>query len=528
MEIDIFKIKDPVFYNLNQGVFNDCFYFGKVHYIENQPTDAIILSNKQYFIDYNSIKTQKEELIDGKIKKLKVPYGENQIKANGLNYRNSIIESSYFWSNKAIDNFVNDRAEQINKMDLFTEIKTQLEQYMDIEDNRVFDLVTSYILGTYCFTLFNSYGYLFLNCEKNSGKTKLTNLIGFMAFNAINATNPSEASLFRLCESNKPTFLIDDFEKIEDDKQKYINQILKTGYKKGGQTLRIDTNENNRVRMFDLYSPKIINNVGDLEEITLSRCIVIRLLRTKTDKGKIDPIETNPIWQTIRDKCYLFTLQNWKQIKEIYDNYQTDAFNNRNLEISKGILCIAKHISPEIHENVEGYLKESFEDRDFIDYSSNKHYLLFKIMLDKVEQSKEYAVEEIVSWIKEDSDNFGENKKYNYWVGRTLSKIPMFKERRDRTSKKRNYFLSRELIIDYMERQNYPTPESELSEMTYKVFDDEVKVMKNEIMDDCANCKEHKFVKFRSIIVQGRNYCVNCVENDIRKQRGQELLSSMY
>jgi hypothetical protein len=264
MEIDVFKTKDPVFYNLNQGIFNDSFYFGKVHYIENQPTDAIILSNRQYFLDYSAIKIYKEELIDGKIKKQKVPYGENQIKANGLNYRNSIIENSYFWSNNAIDAFVNNKSEQIDKVDLFNDIKTQLEQYMDIDDNRVFDVVASYILGTYCFSLFNSYGYLFLNCEKNSGKTKFTNLIGFMAFNATNATNPSEASLFRLCESNKPTFLIDDYEKMEDEKQKYINQILKTGYKRGGQTLRIDTNENNRVRMFDLYSPKIINNVGDL------------------------------------------------------------------------------------------------------------------------------------------------------------------------------------------------------------------------------------------------------------------------
>jgi hypothetical protein len=64
--------------------------------------------------------------------------------------------------------------------------------------------------------------------------------------------------------------------------------------------------------------------------------------------------------------------------------------------------------------------------------------------------------------------------------------------------------------------------------MTYKVLDDEVKVMKDDIMDDCANCKEHKLVKFRSIIVQGRNYCANCVEDDIRKRKNKELLDKIY
>lgn len=528
MQIDLFKTKDPVFYNLNQGVFNECFYFGKVHYVENQPTDAVIFSNGQCLLDLSAIKITKEELIDGKIKKLKVPYGENQIKENGMNYKNSIVECSYFWSNEAIDYFINGNSKVIDKTELFNEIKTELEKYMDIEDKRVFDLVTSYILGTYCFSLFNSYGYLFLNCEKNSGKTKFTNLMGFMTFNSINATNPSEASLFRLCEANKPTFLIDDYEKMEDDKQKYINQILKTGYKKGGQTLRIDTNENNRIRMFDLYSPKIINNVGDLEEITLSRCIVIRLLRTKTDKGKIDPIESNPIWKAIRDKCYLFIMQNWKQIKEIYDSYQTDAFNNRNLEISKSILSIAKYISPEAHNNVESYLKESFEDRDFVDYSSNKHYLLFKIMLDKVYEPRDYEIDEIVSWIKEDYDNFGEQKKYNYWIGRTLSKIPIFKEKRSRTSKKRIYFLSKELIIDYMERQNYLIESTQMSQITPLSNGDEVTELKNDIMDDCVMCKEHKFVKFTSKKDRGNNYCVDCVNNDIQKQKNKELLDKIF
>jgi len=524
MEIDIFKTKDPVFYNLNQGVFNDNFYFGKVIYVENQPTDCVILSNGQYYVDYESIKITKEEVIDGKIKKLKLPLGDNQIKVHGLNYKNSIVECSYFWSNSSIDDFIHQRAETINKTELFNEINSKFKHYMDIDDNRIFDLVTCFVLGTYCFMLFNSMGYLFLNCEKNSGKTKLTNIIGYMSFNAINATNPTEASLFRLCESNKPTFLIDDFEKIDDDKQKYINQILKTGYKKGGQTLRADTNENNRIRLFDLYSSKVVNNVGDLEDITLSRCILIRLLRTKTEKGKLDPIESDPIWRNIRDKCYLFIMQNWKDIKDIYDNYKTEAFNNRDLELSKGILSIAKLINPEIHTNIESYLKESFEDRDFIDYTSNKHYILFKTIYERVDKPKEYDVEEIVSWLKKDTELFNEPKNYNYWVGKTLSKIAMFKEKSGKSSKKRNYFLSRELLTDYMERQGYPLQESQMSEMSYKLLDDEIKELPTDIYDDCVICKEHKLVHFTSKITTGRNYCKECVV----REKNNELLNKVY
>ncbi|MDD3976056.1 MAG: hypothetical protein WC996_02245 [Peptostreptococcales bacterium] len=531
MQENIFQSEDPIFYNLNQGEFKDNFYFGKVISVKSQQTNCVILSDRNFFVDYESVKVKEEINENGRVKKIKVPMGINEITENGLHYRNPIIDCSNFWSNEAINEFILNQDPRIDKTELFNQIKNQLIKYMDIHDSRIYDLITSYIIGTYCFSLFNSYGYLFLNCEKNSGKTKLTNLIGYMAFNSINATNPTESSLFRLCESNKPTFLIDDFERIEDDKQKYISQILKTGYKKGGQTLRTDTNNNNQVRLFDLYSPKVINNVGELDEITLSRCIVIRLLRTKTEKGRLEPKETNKIWKEIRDNCYLFIMQNWKEIKEIYTNYQTDLFNNRDLEISKGILSIAKFISQETHQNIESYLLDSFQDRDYIDYSTNKNYLLFKTMYDYVKDTKLHTTLEIETWIKmEYPDIFDKDKKMSYWIGKTLSKIPLFKNNKLRSSNSRQYLLSKEIIKDYMERQNYPFELSQMSETApvYQINDDEVKELSEEIRDTCQICKQQTFVKYTSIKDIGKNYCDNCVNSDIRKQKSKELLDQMY
>ncbi len=519
---NIFKNKEPKFYHLAQGIHNNNFYFGKVVYIKNQPTDCIVLSNKQYLVDYNRINTIKEEKgADNKIKKFKGPLGDNQIKLAGINYRNNLLEQNTFWSNESINQFITNESEPINKRNLFYEIKNTYDYYLDVKDPRIFDIMTCFVIGTYCFTMFDAYGYPFVNSEKNSGKTKLTNITGYLAFNAINATNPTESALFRLCEANKPTFIIDDYEKIDDDKQRYINQILKTGYKKGGQTMRTESRNNMfSVKLFDLYSPKIINNTGDIDDITLSRCFIIRLLRTKTEKGKRSPDENDDIWQEIKNKIYTFIIQNWKAIYEIYKNYQSSKFNNRDLEVSKGILSVAKYIGDDIHQNIEDYLSDSFDDRDYIDYSTNKHYLLFKTIHDHIDTSDYYTVKQIESWLNKDPENFPTYKNYSYWVGKTLSKIPIFKKNKKKKARGREYFISKDILEDYMGRQGYPFEDT--LENIIEFNKDKLKELNEPIRDNCYNCKILQYVKYTSILTTGRNYCDTCVTKDTNKETKKE------
>jgi len=498
--IDIFNNPSPVNHKLGQGIFHNKFYFGRLVFIESQSTNALIFCDGSTLADYSAIKK-----VSGNIK---TPLGENELMINGFNYRYNLPDFIPSWSNNGVNSFLAN--EIVDSKKLFEEINTELDYYLDVNEKRILDLVTIYVIATYCFSLFNSIGYLFLNSDKESGKTKLMRLIGLMCFNPVNATNPSESALFRLCNSVQPTLLIDDFEKIEDDKQQSIMQILKIGYKRDGQTIRTEKIKDSfEPQVFDVYSPKVISNTGGLESITLTRCIVIRLLKTKTTKGALEPDEYSTKWQQIRDLCYSFVLQNWEKIRKNYLDYKTDSFNNRQLELVRGLLAVAETISPEVATNLEGYLKQSFEDRDLQDISNDWSFILFNSMLENTNEEKFYAVSEVSAWCKY-KIGIEKDAALVRWIGKTLSKISLFKKRRVGSGVE--YFLTKALVKDYMERTGYPI-DTTLTTPTTLYKDDEIKELEEPISDTCFSCKQSKFVKYSSVKVIGRNYCEDCFKS---------------
>jgi len=254
--VEVLTSSNIKYQNLNQGVFEDKFYFGKIIHTLKKPTEIQILSNKKYLINYNKVDN-------------KDPEWNNEIIDSKFYYKQAPLDICPTWSNESVNKFTKETAPIIDKKELYTQIQSQLEKYMDVIDDRIYDLVTTYILGTYCYSLFKSYGYLFFNSDRESGKTKFMNLIELMCFNPINATNPSESALFRICELNCPTLLIDDYEGQDEERQRIINQILKVGYKRGGAVIRTERSKNDsfEVRSFEVYSPKVISNTQNLMQL---------------------------------------------------------------------------------------------------------------------------------------------------------------------------------------------------------------------------------------------------------------------
>ena len=68
---------------------------------------------------------------------------------------------------------------------------------------------------------------MFLYSDSGSGKTKYANLIGYCSFNTTSATSPTESVLFRITSQAKGLLVVDDYENIDEDNLRAINQILK-------------------------------------------------------------------------------------------------------------------------------------------------------------------------------------------------------------------------------------------------------------------------------------------------------------
>lgn len=510
--------KEYVEYNLNQGIFKDHFYYGKLVEIDKHSIESVVFDDGSTATNWEKYLVEKPTVDKkGKTKYKPAPYGSNQIKEMGLTYKHGIIPQKNCWSNKGIDSFIKfkcssvvsegvphagvENAEYTTQGDstsnnnnnnkklwlyqlplisptlttlntlgknLLQEIILTLDKFMDVIDRQSLLLVASFILSTYCYSIFDSVGYLFFNSDKESGKTKFAMLVSLMSFHSINCGSPSEPALFRITSLGGGMMVVDDFENIEKDRKNALLQILKVGYRKEGTVIRVEKKNNMFIPvLFDCYCPKIITNTTSLEPVTLSRCIPIHLMKTLTNKGKLWPKEKASNWQGIRDVCHLWVMLNWRKIRETYDSYESEELNNRDLELVKGPLSITKTIDGTLHDQLLSYTVKCFKDRESVDMTGTWGYALFSKLLElasgeggwlKTSDITELLRQQMVSDAgcgdeKEFRAKKGANLPGTRWVGSTLSKIPSFKKRRVGAGVE--YFISKKLVEDYMKIKGF-------------------------------------------------------------------------
>ena len=492
--------------NFPQGVFSNAFYYGRYYQNEELKIPSIITSEKKCI--YNLAEAR---LPNGKLKSI----GKNGFEKIGFHIKYPYLLKNRSWSINGIKDYL--KGKEVDSKDLFNKIKNSFEKYIDFFNPLTPYVLSAYILNTYCFTLFNTVGYIFLNSNKESGKTKTMNLIELMCFNPVNATNPSESGLFRMCEYFQPTLLIDDYENIEKNKFMALNQILKVGYKRQGTIIRSEKiNDSFEPREFSIFGPKVISNTKGLDPITQTRCILVPLIKTKTDKGRLEPDAASPEWQEIVDDCHNFVMNNWREIKDNYKNFQTTEFNNRDLELIRGLLAITNTIDPEITKNLVTFLKESFQERNLQDAVNDWEYTLFNSILDNMQESRFYRISEISNWCY---GKIGEDqRKTSLWIGRTLSRVPIIKKRRMREGIE--YYLDKKKVIDWMERSGLLVENADsitTTRTTLQHKDDKVTLLPVEIYDICTDCQENKLVQYTSLNKVGRNYCKECIEKETKK-----------
>lgn len=490
LENEAYKIKmrnivlnsvDVKYQTLAQGEFNEHWYFGKQIDVDGKKVDALIFDNGEVLINEQQLAKTKKE-VEERI---------NHIKEAGLHYSKPLIQLDNKWSSFGINAFIGKCSSvgkcsylsmhekegveqtsttpttpttlttQTTQSAIFTTIINIQLHYMDLYKPELVNLTSCYILASYCYELFDSIGYLFFCSDSGSGKTKWSQIIQYCSFNSLNATNSSESALFRMTEQTKGLLSIDDYENIEEDKKNTIDQILKVGYKKGGQTCRSEKVGDNYVPAFyDVYCPKLITNTVGLDSITYSRCIPIHLLKTTTDKGRLNPNGNDLVWQNIRDACYLWVMENWKTIKNNYSLIDVQELNNRDLELVKPILAIAKTIGEEEYLKLKKIVIELFDNRDMFDFTNDWDYILFHALYKYKEKDSLTAeawmtTKECLDLMLQDMHFEPEDKikPSVKWVGKVLSRIDMFKKRRIAAGVE--YVLSKESLEKYMKSRGW-------------------------------------------------------------------------
>lgn len=176
---------------------------------------------------------------------------------------------------------------------------------------------------------------------KSCGKSRVLDVLEKLVSNAFRTGNMSEAVLFRVLDSRKPSVLIDEFDTIPEDRRDALSNILKHGFHRAGRVHRIEGEAKKEVIEFIVFGPKALAciKLSTLDGPTLSRCINIRMQRKRSAQKVARLRHYNAEeWQR---KCRRWTVDNITSI-ETTTPQLPDALGDREQDIWEPLFVLAQ------------------------------------------------------------------------------------------------------------------------------------------------------------------------------------------
>ena len=277
-----------------------------------------------------------------------------------INYDELPYEMRLRWELKDIDDFLHNMQQtKINGKDLFNSINNQYEYYMYYRSKEWYNIHTLWDIGTYLHQIFSAFPIYENRGLMGTAKTKSMVVSSYITLNATDImTNPSEATLFRETETLRPTKYIDEAEKLfkftkEGMEAENRVELINASYTRNGSVPRQEKVGNKYyTKWYHVYSPTMISSINGLYGSTENRAISqIHTKAPDTDKrGERDPEDdvNNEKWKKIRNMCYRWALENWKEVYNTYLNFNIETtLKKRDLQIWKPLLVLAGVIDKE-------------------------------------------------------------------------------------------------------------------------------------------------------------------------------------
>jgi len=268
-----------------------------------------------------------------------------ELERRGIALRSDPTYPQRRWHEKDIRNFLLNR-KNVKPGKTFDIIKHIYDSYIDYGVNYGPEIFALYTIGCYIHRIFESYPYIYLAGEINSGKSKTMKIANKLCFNAQLMSNITPSSLFRIVDGSSCTCLLDEEDRL---RSRYtgdaIIALLNNGYYKGTLVPRMI---GKKIEYFDLFSPKMIANTRGLSRDLESRCIKFVMAKSlDPEKANSTVSESSQNWGKIRHQLYCFGLTHFKDIRQIYQMLiisNKSDLSARHGELWFPILSIAKFL----------------------------------------------------------------------------------------------------------------------------------------------------------------------------------------
>ena len=157
------------------------------------------------------------------------------------------------------------------------------------------------------FDCFDAFPYLAITSPtKRCGKTRLAEIIGLLSRNGLRTVGATPAAIFRMIqkrelEGGTVTLILDEAEVLgtRSERSDQLREILNAGYRRGQCVLRCERvgEDGYEPQEFNVYCPKVLVLIGNLNDTLADRCIPIGMRRRRS----CEPVERFFYSQAERD-----------------------------------------------------------------------------------------------------------------------------------------------------------------------------------------------------------------------------------
>ncbi|MCX5803485.1 MAG: DUF3854 domain-containing protein [Proteobacteria bacterium] len=337
--------------------------------------------------------------------------------------------------------------------ELYNEIKGILKRYVEFQNNALYGLVAAWIIATYFHRIFNAFPFLFFYGKKQSGKSRMLDLLNLLTFNAIKVKGISVPSMSDSIDGVRATFLMDQAEILSQKQNIELLGLLADSYTPGGGKRRIVhiTNKSRKVVEFETYSPKAFASIKEIDSDLKDRCIEIIMIRAAREYCYPEPFL--PIWGELRDKLYRLLLTQWREVREIYQTAGLDMTQRiRELWRPLDTILTLENVLEEERQTIKNaFLESMLETQTGLSELEEKLIQAIDDLLGYSGQGV-FTTTEITE--KMDLPDIEEFKKKDQvrWAGRTVNKLYLYTKKLGRSGNKHKYLFDREHLNNILKR----------------------------------------------------------------------------
>ena len=260
------------------------------------------------------------------------------------------------------------------------EVQEILRNYVYFADHRIYTLLAVWITGTYVYSIFSHFGYVFLHSQMpRCGKTRAEEVTSHLAFEATTPRNAPTPPTMRETAVEGGTAIFDTLERWrEKGTESFASamELLDAGFRNGGVVTKMVTVGNGdwRQELYPVYAPYMFAaiNKESLTDTALDRSFVIDMVR-KSTKLKTRPYDSRceKACEPVREKLYVTALTHAARIADVYESQELEqhvdalGLNDRASDIWKPLLAIAQALGEEaIFRELSSLAQEMSPDPD--------------------------------------------------------------------------------------------------------------------------------------------------------------------